>query len=79
MTQLQQLNIEIIEKLHQLELAHKHCVDFMGKAFLEESRDRLDSGIYFHKDFIKKSTELNKLITKQKELLPPEKSLKYEM
>ena len=81
MTELEKLNKELIEKLHHLELAHKHCVNFMGKAFVEESRDRLDSGIYFHNDFTQKFTEINCLMAKQQELLPPEKPLKtkYEM
>ena len=81
MTDLAKLNKELIEKLHHLELAHKHCVNFMGKAFVEENRDRLDSGLYFHQDFTNKITEINHLIVKQQELLPPEKPLKpkYEM
>ena len=65
MTELEKLNKELIQKLQQLEIVHKHCVNFMGKAFIEESEDRLNSGIYFHKDFTKKILKINNLVKKQ--------------
>lgn len=34
MTELEKLNKELTQKLQQLEIAHKHCVNFMGKAFI---------------------------------------------
>ena len=38
MTDLEKLNKELTQKLQQLEIAHKHCVNFMGKAFIQPRR-----------------------------------------
>lgn len=61
---------KIQEQLNYLESSHANCVNFLGKAYMEKSRDRLESGWYFHETFNNQLKVIKELIENSSQSTP---------